>query len=57
MPGTCDGVTALAPGGTCTVGLRFIARAAGERRGLLLVEHGGSGSPAQIALVGFGAAP
>ncbi len=55
VPGTCDGVPALAPGGSCTIGLRFTAKAAGRRTGLLLIEHGAPGSPARIGLSGEGA--
>lgn len=57
VPGTCDGVPALAPGGSCTVGLRFTAKAAGDRRGVVVVEHGASGSPARVNLFGTGARP
>ena len=57
VAGTCDGVTALAPGGTCSVGLRFTPRAEGNRRGVVIIEHGASGSPTRIDLTGVGALP
>ena len=54
VAGTCDGVTALAPGGRCTVGVRFIPAAPGRRQGTLEVRHGAEGSPALVSLAGVG---
>jgi hypothetical protein len=54
VAGTCDGVTALAPGGECTVGIRFTPTASGSRQAILEVRHGAAGSPALISLSGLG---
>jgi hypothetical protein len=54
VAGTCDGVTALAPGGRCTVGVRFVPKMSGRRKGTLEVRHGAQGSPAFISLAGVG---
>ncbi|MBT8495493.1 MAG: choice-of-anchor D domain-containing protein, partial [Deltaproteobacteria bacterium] len=54
VPGTCDGVTALAPGGSCTIGVRFVPTATGRRQGRLEIRHGADGSPAVISLAGVG---
>ena len=55
VPGTCDGATALAPGGSCSMGLRFSPQAAGRREAFVEIEHGASGSPARVMLTGEGA--
>jgi hypothetical protein len=54
VAGTCDGVTALAPGGSCTVGVRFTPSLAGRRQGTLEIRHTAAGSPALITLAGIG---
>jgi hypothetical protein len=54
VAGTCDGVTALAPGGECTVGIRFSPTASGGRQAILEILHGAAGSPALISLSGVG---
>jgi hypothetical protein len=54
VAGTCDGVTALAPGGSCTVGVRFVPQASGRRQGTLEIRHSAAGSPALISLAGVG---
>jgi hypothetical protein len=54
VAGTCDGATALAPGGSCTVGVRFVPSTAGRRQGTLEIRHSGEGSPALISLAGVG---
>jgi hypothetical protein len=54
VPGTCDGVSALAPGGQCSVGVRFVPVSAGRRRATLQVLHGATNSPALISLAGTG---
>jgi hypothetical protein len=54
VPGTCDGVSALAPGGQCSVGVRFVPVSVGRRRALLHVLHGAPNSPALIPLAGTG---
>jgi hypothetical protein len=54
VPGTCDGVSALAPGGQCSVGVRFVPVSAGRRRATLQVLHGAPNSPALVSLAGTG---
>jgi hypothetical protein len=52
VPATCSGVSHLAPDSSCTVGVRFTASAAGPRSARLLVEHGGTERPQELALDG-----
>ncbi len=54
VAGTCDGASAVAPGGSCTVGIRFVPVAAGSRRAQLSIRHGAAGSPAAVELGGSG---
>lgn len=54
VAGTCDGVTALAPSGSCTVGVRLAPGAVGPRRGTIVVRHGAGAGVAQVSLRGTG---
>lgn|GEM_PF-1304517 len=57
VPGTCDGLSFLAPGGDCTVGLRFTPRGPGSRRARLLIRHDAASGPTELALSGLGLEP
>ncbi len=57
VAGSCDGVTALAPSGSCTVGVRLTPTAAGTRRATILVRHGAASATATVSLVGRGLPP
>ncbi|MEE2777049.1 MAG: choice-of-anchor D domain-containing protein [Acidobacteriota bacterium] len=53
VPATCAGLDHLAPGGSCTVGIRFTPNEpAGPRSGELVVTHGASNEPATVGLSG-----
>lgn len=52
VPGTCDVTPFLAPGGDCTLGLRFVPSTAGERRARLVVT--GSAGRRTVELSGRG---
>lgn len=54
VPATCDGTPFLAPGGDCTVGVRFTPTAAGDRRARLVVAGDARGSPRTVDLTGRG---
>ena len=54
VAGTCDGITALAPSGSCTIGVRLAPGTAGTRRGTILVRHGAGAGVAEVALRGEG---
>ncbi|MDH3253921.1 MAG: choice-of-anchor D domain-containing protein [Acidobacteriota bacterium] len=54
VAGTCDGVTALAPGGSCTIGVRFVPQRPGRLQAVLEVRHGAPGNPDLITLAGIG---
>lgn len=54
VAGTCDGVTALAPNGSCTVGVRLAPVTPGTRRGTILVRHGADSGVARVSLTGRG---
>ena len=52
---TCTG-TPVAPGGTCTIGVRFAPAAGGSRSASLSIADNASGSPHTVALSGTGVA-
>lgn len=54
VAGTCDGLSFLAPGGDCTVGLRFAPSGPGTRRARLVVRHDAPGGETAVALTGLG---
>lgn len=54
VAGTCDGLSFLAPGGDCTVGLRFSPSGPGTRRARLIVRHDAAGGETAVALTGLG---
>ncbi len=56
VPGTCEGIPFLAPGGRCGVGLRFRPAAAGTRSATLTVRHDAPGNEVRVALSGQGLA-
>jgi HYDIN/CFA65/VesB-like, Ig-like domain len=57
VPGSCAVPGFLAPGGDCTLGLRFIPTAPGPRAARLLVRHDAAGGTASVELSGRGGAP
>ena len=54
VPGTCEGLPYLVPGGDCSVGVRFTASVPGSRSASLLIEHNAPGQIASIELQGEG---
>ncbi len=50
VPGSCAGF--VAPGGDCTVGVRFTPTAPGRRRAVLVLRHDGSGGRSEVRLEG-----
>ena len=54
VPGTCEGIPFLAPGGRCGVGLRFRPAAGGARGATLTIRHDAPGGTLTVALEGFG---
>ena len=56
VPGTCEGIPFLAPGGRCGVGLRFRPAGAGARSATLTVRHDAPGGAVTVALEGIGLA-
>ncbi len=54
VAGTCDGVSALAPNGSCTVGVRLAPGSEGPRRARIRVRHGAADGVANVALAGRG---
>lgn len=59
VPGSCEGAPAIASGADCTVGVRFVPRAAGSRGAALEIRHNAPGGRARVTLTGraSGAAP
>lgn len=55
-PGTCENGP-VAPGGSCTVGIRFVPNAVGVRAAVLEIQHNADGSPARLRLTGTGTVP
>ena len=56
VPGTCEGIPFLAPGGRCGIGLRFRPTAAGGRSATLTVRHDAPGGELRVSLSGLGLA-
>ena len=56
VPGSCDGAPYVAPGSSCTVGVRFTPTAAGTRGGWIVVRHDAAGRRTQLELTGWGSA-
>jgi hypothetical protein len=54
VPGTCEGLAYLVPGGDCSVGVRFTASVPGPRSASLLIEHNAPGQIASVELQGEG---
>ena len=54
VPGSCDGASFVAPGASCTAGVRFVPAGPGTRRARLLIPHGAAGSPVELLLEGTG---
>ncbi|MCP3963287.1 MAG: choice-of-anchor D domain-containing protein [bacterium] len=57
VAGTCDGAPFVAPGSSCTVGLRFTPTAGGDRKGLIVVRHNAAGRTSRLELAGWGTSP
>jgi len=56
VPGTCEGIPFLAPGGRCGIGLRFRPAAGGARGASLTIRHDAPGGERTVALSGLGLA-
>jgi len=54
VAGTCDGLPFLAPGGDCSVGVRFVPTAPGSRRARLEIRHDAAGGETAVPLSGLG---
>ena len=54
VPGTCEGIPFLAPGGRCGVGVRFRPATAGARGAVLTIRHDAPGGEIRVALGGQG---
>ncbi len=57
VAGSCDGAAYVAPGASCTVGVRFVPTAAGPRRARLAIRHNAAAEPLELVLQGRGTAP
>jgi hypothetical protein len=57
VPGSCAVPGFVAPEGDCTVGVRFLPTAPGDRRAKLVVRHNAGGGTAAVDLVGRGVGP
>jgi hypothetical protein len=51
---TCEGLPFLAPGGDCSVGIRFVPTGPGSRRARLEIRHDASGGETGVPLSGLG---
>ena len=56
VPGTCEGIPFLAPGGRCGIGLRFRPVASGRRSAALTIRHDAPGGERTVSLNGIGLA-
>ena len=56
VPGTCEGIPFLAPGGRCGLGLRFRPAAGGSRTASLTIRHDAPGGELRVELSGLGLA-
>ncbi len=56
VPGTCEGIPYLAPGGRCGIGLRFLPAASGPRSAQIAIRHDAPGGERAVALSGIGLA-
>lgn len=54
VAGTCAGTSALAPNGSCTVGIRLAPLEEGSLRATILVRHGADPGSATVTLTGRG---
>ena len=54
VPGTCEGIPFLAPGGRCGLGLRFRPAGGGERGATLTIRHDAPGGELRVTLTGLG---
>lgn len=54
VAGTCDGLPFLAPGGDCSVGIRFVPTGPGSRRARLEIRHDAAGGETAVPLAGLG---
>lgn len=50
VPGTCQGLPYVVPGGDCTVGVRFVPTVVGSRAGKLVIEHNAEHGSVDIPL-------
>ena len=56
VPGTCEGIPFLAPGGRCGIGLRFRPAGGGGRSATLTILHDAPGGELRVTLTGLGLA-
>ncbi|MFQ5351297.1 MAG: choice-of-anchor D domain-containing protein, partial [Thermoanaerobaculia bacterium] len=54
VPGTCEGIPFLAPGGRCGIGLRFRPAGGGARSATLRIRHDAPGRELTVSLAGTG---
>ena len=54
VAGTCDGLPFLAPGGDCSVGVRFVPAGPGSRRARLEVRHDAAAGTTEVPFSGLG---
>ena len=54
VPGTCEGIPFLAPGGRCGIGLRFRPAGPGGRTAILTIRHDAPGGELRVTLSGLG---
>ncbi len=57
VPGSCAGATFVAPGASCTVGIRFVPAVPGPRSARLSIRHNAAGGTAELELRGRGTEP
>jgi hypothetical protein len=55
VPGSCEGASFLAPAGSCTIGVRFVPTAAGDRAARLVIRHDAGESAVRLLGRGVGA--
>ncbi len=57
VAGTCDGAPFVAPRSDCTVGIRFVPQAPGQRRATLTIRHNAGRGRDTVSLEGTGVSP
>ncbi|MFQ5351234.1 MAG: choice-of-anchor D domain-containing protein, partial [Thermoanaerobaculia bacterium] len=56
VPGTCEGIPFLAPGGRCGIGVRFRPAGGGSRSATLTIRHDAPGGELRVSVSGLGLA-